>query len=240
MSWNSARQARRALYAVTIAMLCTSNALAQSPKAGADNANAAAVGAAFLGAVTAARWDDAASLLDLAWLDSARRERAAYERFHRTAPAMTVAGLMRANPDMPRSVAVYEAKRMAKEHKSMNFLRMAFGIEEPDSLLALPIDVVARRWVEIHDQRWQNRELHRDCEAGRNDELPAPTFRIISTTVDGDRAYMLFEDTFWQAKMAPLYSPPPRVMQLVLAGERWRILPRGDFIGLPEMVKACG
>jgi len=206
-----------------------------------DTAAVRMIGAEFLDAVTAARWRDAASVLDLDQLESARQERARAERDRRRARAVTVSQLLRTNPDMPRSVAVYEVKQRAKQQREMNYLRLEFGVGDPDSLLALPIESVASRWVEAHDQRSRNRELQRGCShSGEDEKLPAPTYHIVSTAVEGDQGYVLFVDMGWHAGIDPLYAPPPRVMQLRRTPKGWRISPRWDLIGLPEMVNACG
>jgi hypothetical protein len=108
----------------------------------ASDTSAATVSAAFLDAVTAQRWGDAASSLDLVRLDSSRKERVRAARFR--PPPMTVEQLLRTNPGMPRAVAAYEAKQMAKERRSINYLRREFGVGDPDSLLALPIAALAQ------------------------------------------------------------------------------------------------
>lgn len=224
---------------IALTMLVAARAQAQQPTI--DSASALGVGAAFLAAVTRARWNDAARYLELSGLDAARKERVDAEKRRRASRPITIQQLMRANPHMPRSVAAYQLKQMAEQRRSVNYLFWEFGVADPDSLLALSIEAVARRWVEVHDQRWQNRQIHRGCgHADRDDELPAPTYHIISAATEDARAYMLFADTAWQSGRSPVYAPPPRVMQLRRTAQGWRILPRVDLIGLPEMVNACG
>ena len=200
-----------------------------------------AVSAAFLDAVAKSKWTNAAALLDLVQLDTLRKKSARAERLRRSAPSMTFEQLMGSNPDMPRSVAAYELKQREQRKRSINYLRAEFGIGDPDSLLRAPLETLATRWVEVHDERWQNRELHRECARdGRDNDLPAPTFRIVGSVVDGSRAYVVYSDTVWQSGMDPVYAPAPRVIQLRFVEQRWKILPRNDLIGLPELVVACG
>src|SRR2546423_5007249 len=181
-------------------MVLGGGATAQSPRSALDSMSAPAVAAAFLGAVAAARWREAATFLDLGELESVRKDGARSDRIRRASSQITVRQLMQADPDMSRSVVVYQVKQRAKERRAMNILRFQFGIGDPDSLLSLPIEVVAERWVEVHDDRWQDRG--------------------------------------W--RMNPLNTPPPRIMQLERTVKGWRVLPRSDLMGPPDMVHACG
>ena len=204
------------------------------------NGGARSESEAFLDAVAQERWKDAGTLLDLAQLESLRIERATAERQRRRSPPVTVEQLMHSNPDMPRSAAEYQITQTTRQ-RSQSLLKFEFGLSDPDSLLSLPIETVAARWVEVHDERWQNGEAHRNCpKDGRDDDIIAPAFQIIGTVSDSNRAYVLYSDTLWQRGIDPVFAPPPRVIQLRLRGQRWQILPRGDLIGLPDMVIACG
>jgi len=200
-----------------------------------------AVSAAFLDAVVKSNWTEAAELLDLVQLDTLRKKSARAERLRRSSPSMTIEQLMASNPGMPRSAAAYELKQREERQRSVSYLRGEFGMADPDSLLSSPIETVAERWIEVHDERSQDREMHRKCDQGRRDsEVPTPTYHIVGAVVDGGRAYVIYNETLWQSGMDPVYAPAPRIIQLRFVAQRWQILPRHDLIGLPEMVVACG
>lgn len=213
--------------------------MAAASCAGRSRASADEVGAAFLNAVAKGNWSDAGRFIDLARLDSARRTSAQAERVRRAIPAMTIVTLMKSDPDLSPSVAAYQLKQIAKQ-RSRSLLTFAFGVSDPDSLIAMPIERLSALWVEVHDQRWQIRMIDRDCDATRDNDGPAPSFHILGTFLEDDRAYVVYVDTTWQRGVGPLYAPGPRVIQLRLVSEGWKILPRADLIGLPDMVNACG
>ena len=153
-----------------------------------DVAAAQAVGAAFLKAEEAGDWKAAAGFLDLEPLQRERQRAATMARQEREAPPMTVERLMQMDPEMPRAVAEYQVKRMTRPEKFPNYLEMKFGVRDPDSLLALPIEVVAQRWLEVRDERWSYRLAMRmsNCAKIMADTtgMPVPNYRVIGTVVD--------------------------------------------------------
>ena len=220
-------------------MFVTVTTTAHAQRIPADTSSAAIVGAAFLDAVAAAKWSDAARLLDFAPLDSLRKLRAGAARSMR-ASHLTVERLMRMNPDMPRAVAIDQVKRHAKQSRGESILSREFGVDDPDSLLRMPMNAVAQRWLMVHDERWQERELARICKE-RTPSDSAPRFRVIGTVVDDSVAYVLYDRGETHSAMADALNPlPAKVMFLRRAPDGWSILPRADLIGLPPMVVACG
>ena len=213
--------------------------VAQTP----DAAAARAVSAAFFKAIAASDWKAAAGFLDLAALDRERQSAAEGARRQQTMPPMTVERLMRMDPEMPRAAAEYQVKRMNRSRQSRNYLQSDFGVADPDSLLALPMDVVAARWLEAHDERAVYREALRasgSCPVTAADTLPAPEVRILGTVVDDSMAYTLFRQTGGSMLSAP--GPglfPPKVLQLRQDHGTWWVVPSPDMGGAMGMAINC-
>jgi hypothetical protein len=151
------RATRRASLAARLA------AAAAVPLAGAGAQGATAppesVAVAFLGAVAAERWADAAGWLDLPRFD-------AYRRAARVRP-VTAADLRRVDPDMPDAVAEYQLRRLAAEQPRFDPLAFDFGEgATADSVAAWPAAVAAARWLEARDGRTRlRRSFARQSEA---------------------------------------------------------------------------
>src|SRR3982751_5412740 len=172
-------------------------------------AAAQAVGTAFLNAVRAGDWKAAAAFLDvipldhyrLAQIDMARRmgrqppmtggelmrnkPKLPPARRRGRQPPMTVEQLMRMNPKLPRAVAEYQVEQMNEHRGRANVLEYDFGISDPDSLAALPASIVAQRWLEVHDPRWQLRNAiaRSNCGSAALDSMPGTAFRVLGTVV---------------------------------------------------------
>ena len=209
----------------------------------AEVAAARGVSAAFFKAIEAADWKAAASFLDLSLVERERQSAAEGARRQQTMPPMTVERLMRMDPEMPRAAAEYQVKRMNRSRQSRNFLQMDFGIGDPDSLLSLPIEVVAARWLAAHDERAIYREALRlsgSCPVTPADTVPAPQYRIIGTVVDDSVAFTLFR----QAGGSMLSDPgpglfPPKVLQLRQSHGTWWVVPSPDMRGAMSMAINC-
>ena len=206
-------------------------------------AAARAVGTAFLKAVQAADWKAAAGFLDLAAIDSLRRSQVSAARRQHPNPPLTVERLMRMDTTMPRAVAEYQVKRMADYQLSESFLEHEFGVKDPDSLLALPIEVAARKWLEVHDERFMERRAMRTsgCMPASADTLfAAPVERVLGVVVRDSVAYLLHERERDQ-RFDPyeLYSSPPQVMLLYRTRDIWWVVPRSDLLGTMGISVFC-
>jgi hypothetical protein len=235
-------------YWSTILVICAlTMTVAVSPATaqGGDAAAAQAVGAAFLKAEEAADWKAAAGFLDLEPLERERQMAATMARQQREAPPMTVERLMQMDPEMPRAAAEYQVKRMSVREKFPSFLEMEFGVGDPDSLLALPIEVVAQRWLEVRDERWSYRLAMRmsNCAKIMADTtgMPAPNYRVIGTVVDDTLAYMLYSSNNVNSRRPDVMHPAlPEIVRLVRTRGTWWVLPTAETSGgLMSMGMAC-
>lgn len=231
----------RVLYLLGVAIM-PSSMVAQTPDVVAERG----VSTAFFKAIEASDWKAAAGFLDLAELERERQSAAEGARRQRTMAPLTVEQLMRMDPEMPRAVAEYQVKRMNRSPQSRSYLEHDFGIADPDSLLALPIEDVAARWLEAHDQRAMYREALRvsgSCPATLADTLPAPEHRIIGTVVDDSTAYTLFSQRDpGDPGMPPeihLGSFPPKILQLRQGRGAWWVVPGPDMRGAMSMSVQC-
>jgi hypothetical protein len=212
---------------------------------GGDAAAAQAVGAAFLKAEEAADWKAAAGFLDLEPLERERQMAATMARQQREAPPLTVERLMQMDPEMPRAAAEYQVKRMNRREKFPNFLEMQFGVGDADSLLALPIEVVAQRWLEVRDERWSYRLALRmsNCAKSVTDTtgMPVPNYRVIGTVVDDTLAYMLYSSGGINSRRPDLmHSLLPEIVRLVRTRGTWWVLPTAQTSGgLAAMKVEC-
>ena len=213
--------------------------VAQTP----DAVAARGVSAAFFKAIEAADWKAAAAFLDLAEVERERQSAVEGARRMGTMPPMTVERLMRMDPEMPRAAAEYQVKRMNRSRRSVNYLEHDFGIADPDSLLALPIEVVAARWLEAHDERAMYREALRlsgSCPITPGDTAPPPEYRIIGTVVDDSAAYTLFRPGDRGMPQEPrLGMFPPKVLQLRQDHGAWWVVPSPDMSGGMAMSIRC-
>jgi hypothetical protein len=198
-----------------------------------DAAGAQAVGVSFLRAVQAADWKAAVGFLDLAPLERHRLQQVRMAQSQRNTKPVTAEDLMRMDPQMPRAVAEFEVSRMSDQQRSMVFLEQEFGTTNPDSLLAIPIDLAAQWWLEVHDGRWSFRRALRasTCPPSVLDRaLPEPKFRVLGTVVADTLAYLLYTtDDEPSYRDDIMHSPPPRILLLRRGQDTWWIVPRVEF-----------
>ena len=109
---------------------------------------------AFLTALRAGHWAEAAVWLDPAGLQAIRRRYLNSPAFWGyTPPAMTVDDYLRNDPDMPRVVAEYFA-RQAEKHPLPAFSPLhQFGVDSITQLARMTIEELGYAWVKGHDER---------------------------------------------------------------------------------------
>lgn len=231
---------RTVMRIVGVAMLAFPlTAQAQAGVANADTVTA--IANAFFDAVVAGRWSEASRLLDTTSLNVIRSRSAGYAKSWRSAPPMTLERFMAMNPGVPRAVAVYQVKESNERTREMGKVLRPYGVEDPDSLLALPIGTYAARWLEIRDERWQLRESARRCGQRAPTEVPIGPYRAIASVPGDSVAYVLYDAGPGRSPEASAQEPRvPRVMVLRRRASAWSILPRDDLVGWGEMVNACG
>ena len=229
---------RLIISAVLIAVPVT--ARAQLGVSSADT-SVTAIANAFFSAVVAGRWSDASRLLDTISLNAMRSESAEYTRRWRRTRPLTLERFMQMNPGVPRAVAAYQVKEANERTRALGKALGAYGVEDPDSLLALPIESYASRWLEIHDERWLIRESARHCGHGAPMDVSIEPYRVIAAVPGDGVAYVLYDPGAARSPGANAVEPRfPRVMMLRQRGSTWSIVPRDDLVGLGEMVNACG
>jgi hypothetical protein len=209
------------------------------------------IAAAFFKAVAGERWLDAARHLDVAALDRYRREQIAAARLrpHRPPRVITVEELLQQDPDMPRAVAEYQARKANERiREPSGWFEHEFAVTSLDSLAALSPEEAAARWLQARDLRWRTRRAveqmrARGCRlpAAADEPLPAPSQRILAAAVvDSTTAYVLFDHgRFVRADPdldAALHSDGPHLLTLRRRGERWRILPRHEMAHGPVVI----
>jgi len=220
---------------------CAVGALVPSARAQAvADAGALAVGTAFFKAIEAADWKAAASFLDLEVLDEMRRTQADGARRQRPS---TAEDYMRADTALPRVVAEYYAKRLASAARSHGFLEQEFGVADPDSLLALPIDIVAQRWLEVHDERWMTRQALRSsgCSSAFADTATIPTSvqQVLGAIVRDSIAYLLHRPEHEGLSLKSPYASPPLIMVLRRRRDNWWVLPSTQMFGMMGISIHC-
>ena len=214
-------------------------AVAQTRVAVTDTVTA--IANAFFSAVVAARWAEASRLLDTTSLNHIRRQSAEYVKHWRAAPPLTLKQFMETNPDVPRDVAAMRVKEANERTRQLGKSLSPYGVEDPDSLLRLPIGSYAARWLEMRDERWQLRESARRCGDGVAPDAAIERYRVIASVSGDGVAYVLYDPGAGRSPMANAdEARVPRVMVLRRRGSTWSIVPRDELIGLGEMVNACG
>lgn len=195
----------------------------------------------FFEAVLAARWGDAAAMLDVRALEGIRRRIAEHARIYRATKPVTAQQLMRGSSDMPRAVAVYRAKEINENVRLQAHVTDVLGVSDPDSLMALSIQVFGQRWLEVQDERWMLHESARHCGHGETNPGPLGPYRVLGSVLRDSVAYVLYDPgTSRVPAVDPQVPRSPRVMVLRRRGDTWSIIPREGLIGLGDMVNACG
>ncbi|MDQ6926224.1 MAG: hypothetical protein M3154_08305 [Candidatus Eremiobacteraeota bacterium] len=218
-------------------------AVAQEP------ASAAAVVDSFFQALSTERWADAAQQLDLHSIEAIRSAKIMSVREATTgATKMTVQRSFQLDPEMPRAVAAYLAKRAIQGMREYDGLDTDFArVSSPDSLERLPLAEAAARWLEAHDERYQMRRMlrisgSRDCGYSAADlaelasSIRAPRRRIIGAIVDDSVAFVLYQrrsDAAGPSQSAPeraamldvWYVIPPSIVSLRRIAGEWRVVP---------------
>ena len=201
-----------------------------------DAAAAQSVGAAFLKAKEAADWKAAAGFLDLKPLERERRNAVDMARQEREMPPLTVERLMRMDPEMPRAAAEYQVKRRKATRNFPNILEMQFGVGSADSLLALPLEIVAQRWLEVHDERWSYRLVMRmsNCTKAVADttDMPHPAYHVIGTVVEDTLAYLLYDERGGFSRPPDvMHWGTPEMIRLIRTRGTWWVLPSDESSG---------
>jgi hypothetical protein len=210
------------------------------------------VAKAFFDAAAAHNWRDAAGFLDLDAFERYRRQMVESARRPFRGPAITVATLMKSDPDMPRAVAEYEVRRLEKMGgDSTPWLRYEFAdVASVSDLAALSTIEAAARFIEAEDFGYKRREAVRRDTAGCRKlaksvimpDVRTEPNRILGVIVRDSDAYVLHESSDMQlmarardssaahqarvtgSRVTEWYTLPPHVMQLRMIEGKWLIL----------------
>ena len=201
----------------------------------------AGIARAFLDAVTKSQWIDAARFLDLEPIEGLRRESMrSLRQPQQRMPAMTAEDFMRADPEMPRAVAEYQAERSNRRRLETppddNFYPFA-RISDTLTFVQLTPLYLAAHWVEGQDMRYQMRrglELNGGCDRASIDSLikaMAPKFTVLGAVERSDTAYVLFRDDLLadaEDELAPVGGP--NVLPLIRRKGTWLVRPRFNLL----------
>lgn len=163
----------------------------------------------------------------------------------------TAAEMLRYDPQMPRAVAEYQAKKMAEASGGFNYLAYEYaGIDSVPDLAKLSLMEAAARWLRARGPQWKQelafqettRHPPPDCRfsldslrAAMAAKMKFPEARILGSTVSQDSiAYVLVApgDSPGVAShgRAPYeYDMTPGVVILHRVGDSWKIYPLHDM-----------
>jgi hypothetical protein len=235
--WQSLRRG----LAIAAAAAITRTASAQVPDT--SSVAARAVGLAYLNAISAEDWKAAAGFLDLVPLDHYRLSQIDFARRIRQPPAITAEQLMKHDSTMTRAVAEWQVQRMKDHSHQQSILEYQFGVADPDSLAAMPLEVVAQRWLERHDPRWGVRAALRasNCQTSVADSLvPVPKFTVLGIVAKEGTAYLLYErDDDPNVLIDDIRSRGPSMVVLHHRIDTWWVIPRVEMNGISGLAMAC-
>jgi hypothetical protein len=136
---------------LTVVLMLLANAAPAVGQSGAED-----VVRAFFKAEDEGRWLDAARMLDLNSFEGLRRDAVNRYRSVRTFPVETAERIRKLQPDMPLAVAEYQARQMNEQRSKLDPLEEEFArVGSVDSLIALPTDEAAARWLEATGPEWK-------------------------------------------------------------------------------------
>lgn len=200
----------------------------------------------FFKAQADGRWRDAASFLNLEAFEPYREDAIRQTRMMKGRGGPTVEQVMAREPDMPRAVAEYVAKKYAAMADSDALSHEFAHTVSPDTLAALTPEQAAARWLEARDVRWQleRSAAHLGPECQKPSGLPFPDRptpkEVLSPAVSATQAagsgdsvsYVLYRDKGSNSAGRISQSMPPGIVTLKRVGGEWKILPLPD-LGFP-------
>jgi hypothetical protein len=140
---------------------------------------------AFLAALDAQRWHDAAEYLDLPAFERWRREQLEAARKPRTPHRFTAGEMRRGDPGMPLAVAEWQARKAnesAERASTTPYLLDEFAdVPSLDSLARLDAREAAARWIRANDRRWLS---PRELERVRRTECPGDSAALIAAAAE--------------------------------------------------------
>jgi hypothetical protein len=188
----------------------------------------------FFAAVSAEKWDSAATFLDLSRFEPYFTQVVSNARTALPPPPITVEALMASDSTMPRAVAEWQIDRM-KNYPMPQFGDMSHefaGVRTQRDLFALTVPQAAARWLEAKDERTSMRESFRrsGCALSELPAFPPSKHTVIGVAViDDSTVYAIQRDDRFRGE--DLNAPQSeRVIPVHRTRGRWLIEPRGDLL----------
>jgi hypothetical protein len=232
---------RLAIYVGLMLAAGFGSAISQSPAASPEE-----VARQFFKAEHEDRWLDAAHLLDLRRFEAIRQMTVKGLRMARAPFRLTPEAIMRSQPDMPRAVAEYEAKKTNKQMEEFNLLAYQFArVPSADSLEALPVDEAAARWLEAQGPKWvdeRDRKTRPPMKCpGMPDSVAVRSFGrfntpdavVLGATAGDSVRYVVvgLRSAVTRSRVDDFESAmSPHVLTLVNVNGAWRVVPSPDMI----------
>lgn len=198
----------------------------------------------FFAAISAEDWRGAAALLDLDAFRPLVEQALEAARDFRPPADLTVEDILRREPGMPREVAAWQLQRIKQElaGETPDPLGHQFaGVAGPGALRALPLDQAAAAWLEAQDTRPRIREAltRKRCPIPSRDSLARLTRRdVLGAVQQGDSlAWAPHRSARAPADSAEPWLPGPAVLELRRRDGAWRVVPRYDLLGAPDLLE---
>jgi hypothetical protein len=204
----------------------------------AASPSADSVARAFFHAIAGEQWSTAARYLDLEAFQPFVSQALEWVRQSGPTRAPTLEDILRNDPDMPREVAEYHARKFQEYARAeANPLpRMFAGVASADSLAALPLDRAAAAWLQAQDDRTQLRELsaRNQCPTPPADSLArAASHQVLGVLAVNDSvAYALHQNLLLRTAPGETGLPafPPQVLELRRRNGAWRVIPSEELL----------
>lgn len=189
----------------------------------AQPSSADSVAREFIAALNTANWVGAAALADSESIAALREGEIASARGRRPDSAALVAQQLRHDPDMPRAVAEYRARRYDL-FPPERFLYQNFEVCSVADLALLSPAEFAARWLQGLDHRESIRRILEwrgyDLGPEMRDSLPiGASRRVLGTITDRDNAYAVVTETFGQQGFASA-----KLLELRRSSRGWRVV----------------
>lgn len=202
----------------------------------------------FFKAESESRWRDAAMMLDLKAFDRILQQ--SLSAGSHQVRNQTAEDLLRYDPQMPREVAEYQARKANEAYVDFNFVEREYaGVDSLPALRNLSVADAAARWLQARGPEWQRELAFRQAKkhptpgcrapldsikAGPPPQMKWPTARIIGTVAAQDSvAYVLVGLDDPATSRARRYGSDefftPAVLILYRVAGSWKIFPVGDM-----------
>lgn len=197
---------------------------------------------AFLEAFAAERFVEGAAFIDSASFDAWRRQRVDAARRRGASRVVTAAELMRLDPDMPRAVADYQAKRanvVARRYGVSEMLLRDFpGLRSVDEIARVDVREAAASWLRARHPKWiAERALRVERERCPPDSALVAEVRALARVDSQSVIGTVLRDSLAFVVIQQVLASPgefgrdesdaalaPRAVRMRREGDRWVLL----------------